>query len=658
MTDFFRGFKMYFMGRCFMKSDGCACRYFVLPFGLLLGLVLGGCGPGQAETAEPPANVPATLPSSSPSNTTFITFTPQLTPSPSQTPTGINPNLGPVPQGALARLGKGRANAVAFSPDGQDLSVASNYGVFVYHADTLAPIWSAPMDGWTETLRYSPDGTRLASGIGRDQVHIWNSLTGEELASWMIPPGNSQWESQTLCGIAFSPDGTLLAGLDFANLYLWKSTDGRLKRTVAVGGSNPCDLAFSPDGKKLAVAVGVKAIVLNTATGQALRELTTLENRQDVPPEEDMFYDIEYSPDGKWLVTNDGNIWDSQSGKIIRELKDFNSVVVELSPDGRLAAGNFGVWQIDTGELLWPYPPEYMDGMPGLSFSPDGGILAVSSNNGVVFLDTANGQIRKMLEGHFPAGGVGFSADGGSLISWDEGQRYRVWDAESLWLTGSFSGEFCGNGCERITAADVDIPLSAPVNDREAISSDGRLILLLKEYSELRYASGDRQLLAWLPTGSGAAFSPDGRLLAIVDRDNANGGSILLWDVAALENGAMPPPEFPTPTPTATTTPTLAAPPDGTSYVSPSAPSGCALAPGLVVRAGENANLWSMPDVTQGIIVGQPAVGQLLLVIGGPVKGYTRSNKANEGWFWEMSTNAGGESSGWLWQFRIQECVA
>ena len=43
-----------------------------------------------------------------------------------------------LPEGALARLGKGRANEITFSPDGNTLAVAGSIGVWLY--DVRTPI--------------------------------------------------------------------------------------------------------------------------------------------------------------------------------------------------------------------------------------------------------------------------------------------------------------------------------------------------------------------------------------------------------------------------------------------------------------------------------------------------------------------------------------
>ena len=74
-----------------------------------------------------------------------------------------------LPAGAFARLGKGPIGegdrAVAYSPDGTRLAVASGIGIWLYDAHTGAEV--ALFTGHTGlviSVAFSPDGTRLASG--------------------------------------------------------------------------------------------------------------------------------------------------------------------------------------------------------------------------------------------------------------------------------------------------------------------------------------------------------------------------------------------------------------------------------------------------------------------------------------------------------------
>ena len=74
-----------------------------------------------------------------------------------------------LPEGAVARLGIGGANAVTFSLDGKYLAVAtqsfaSPIGVVLLDPFSLAEIYSFDTTAWMTSIAFSPDGSLLASG--------------------------------------------------------------------------------------------------------------------------------------------------------------------------------------------------------------------------------------------------------------------------------------------------------------------------------------------------------------------------------------------------------------------------------------------------------------------------------------------------------------
>ena len=86
-----------------------------------------------------------------------------------------------LPDGAKARLSKGRLNDIVYSPDGTRLAVGSNIGIWLYDAHTRAEI--ALLTGHTGvvmSVAYSPDGGTLASGSGRGDgtIRLWDATTG------------------------------------------------------------------------------------------------------------------------------------------------------------------------------------------------------------------------------------------------------------------------------------------------------------------------------------------------------------------------------------------------------------------------------------------------------------------------------------------------
>jgi WD40 repeat protein len=117
------------------------------------------------------------------------------------------------------------------------------------------------------------------------------------------------------------------------------------------------------------------ARIWDAVTGQLLQTLSGHEG---------FVTDVEFSPDGKRLVTGSGDntakVWDILTGQELLTLKGHMTMLfwVEFSPDGtRIATGSTDgtakVWDAATGQALLTLPGMFVD------FAPDGkSLMAIS----------------------------------------------------------------------------------------------------------------------------------------------------------------------------------------------------------------------------------------------------------------------------------------
>jgi WD40 repeat protein len=160
----------------------------------------------------------------------------------------------------------------AFSPDSSLLAVASNTVIQLRRATNglLLTSWTNPPValGGINTLAFSPDGTKLASGAGLrgsdTNLKIWSVPSGSLLLN--IPTA----QTYTVGFAAFSPDGQLVATAGgeypYGPAQLWRVIDGSLVRTFPEGAFT---VAFSPDAA-LAIVAGTNLAIYNAANGSLL----------------------------------------------------------------------------------------------------------------------------------------------------------------------------------------------------------------------------------------------------------------------------------------------------------------------------------------------------------------------------------------------------
>jgi WD40 repeat protein len=105
---------------------------------------------------------------------------------------------------------------------------------------------SFSVDAWAESVAYSPDGQRLAVGLGNGLIRIIYLATGQQT---LILQGHTGG----VTSVAFGPDGKHLAsGSDDNTVKVWDAQTGQEIRTLKGHTNRVRSVAFSPDGKHLA----------------------------------------------------------------------------------------------------------------------------------------------------------------------------------------------------------------------------------------------------------------------------------------------------------------------------------------------------------------------------------------------------------------------
>jgi len=236
------------------------------------------------------------------------------------------------------------------------------------------PNWvvSQPSIGSVQSLDTSPDGTKLASGMGDGTVILWDIVNREQII--ILTNGHSR--GSNINSVAFSPDGSMLAsGAYDQRIILWDVENGKLIRQFLHSNAIQ-SLDFSPDGTLLASVTSEDVILWDVSTGLEIRKF----NGKD---------DVAFSPDGSVLATREGDfndriiLYDVSTGVRIKRLGapspyDFSGI--DFSPDGTLlASGVYSIfrgyprqiilWDVSTGKKLSQFEGSYP------VFSPNGTLM-------------------------------------------------------------------------------------------------------------------------------------------------------------------------------------------------------------------------------------------------------------------------------------------
>jgi WD40 repeat protein/serine/threonine protein kinase len=449
--------------------------------------------------------------------------------------------------------------AVAFSRDGTRFATGGAEFV-IWDATTVKKLHTIKLKAGVFGVAFSPDGRRIAAGYGHQEgaVRLWDAETGEEKAVIKIPDMRPNH-------VAFSPNGKLLAvASDGSNndgiVSVWTLETGKVLQTFPKTDGFLLGLDFSPDSKFVAAAHDQAATVWDVATGKVKFTMEPTNRFLGCNS-------IRYSPDGGRLAIGAGDatvrVWEAGSGRELAPLSLHSDLTtyhpVDFSRDGRrlISCGRkhaLVVWDLDVRPNVAFTHHKY--DLYCIAGSPDSKWVATTS-------DTRGAYAR--------VAAVGFNPASAGLKVWDPATgvvkhtlKYELSLINSLAVAPN-GRRLAAAGGESFEGGDIQRPVPGLIKIWDPTTAEEQLSIKTKAgpFACVAFSPDGTRLLSVTTSGEiqvydartgdhcfthktghlgidpihrersrGAAFSPDGHLLAAATIEKGAPGPVAVWEVA------------------------------------------------------------------------------------------------------------------------------
>ena len=432
-----------------------------------------------------------------------------------------------LPEGAIARFGRGKNNDVAFSPDGQYFAIGSWIGLWLYELPTLSPIalWDT-VCGTISAVAFSADSRWIVTYTFVENLKVWDIQSGTCIIQIEIP--NKQHCPRPV----FSQDGQRITAVSCernGKIYTWCVRTGAQLNATEIGetyGIYP--FLFSQDrnllaGRKRSTDSDPESILVwHVETGEQIACFTGYfsgySERMD---------NLCFSPDGKYLTAGsaDGTIriWDIESGQLATTHTHSGDAQMfpHYSPEDGLIAATISkreveVRHIDRDEKIDTF--EHRGDSWHVCFSEDGAQLAVANPSEIKIWTKGNNSdahTLSILHGHIPTmDTLVFSADEKTLAAGFWSDNVHLWDVASR---------------RSYRPANEKLPGTSHNVYR---SSSGKIISINGSGNNLNMQEvGESEPIVELigpegGLGRAKAFAPTGHRIASADKDN----NIHIWE--------------------------------------------------------------------------------------------------------------------------------
>jgi eukaryotic-like serine/threonine-protein kinase len=449
---------------------------------------------------------------------------------------------------------------LALSPDGRMLAAArtSSRLVELIDAHTGAPILALTNSSRLRALAWHPKSTQVAVASADGRVAAWIAATGRR--HFLLPAAPAPAHS-----LAFNPAGTLLAagGED----QCVRMIDLFALRYACEFRSDSHALGFTPDGVRVGPAFrGSELGWLELIHPSEFFEMTVADMSMRLTG-------CQFSPDSRIVATGgDTNIvlLNLSDGRRLESLSGWRLSAFAFDPQGEmiLGAGTPGLFRWKTpsprlaalsdakGENLFAGR-----GWRAFTFSPEGAwfVAANIHSNAAYLFDRSLNRVAEVGP-HAAADSVAISPGADWIATGSTtDRRVKVWDAMSgaemfhravgaapkaafsangKWLA-TFGGAFALHETGSWKTRALPVPDGQPLWGAAAFSPDGRLLAVVSDLFDVQLFDLEKFQPAGLLRApsqvriNALAFTPDGKRLAAA----CDSARLRIWDLDRIRQG-------------------------------------------------------------------------------------------------------------------------
>ena len=446
-----------------------------------------------------------------------------------------------LPEGAISRFGHGPVMAMAVSPDGTYLAVATKIGLWWYELATMQPVtlWGTER-GMLCAIAISPDGRLAATGDWDGVIKVWDIQRSVCITKIVRPvEEKNKNTSGIIRSLAFSADNQHLAatGDRDERVYTWAPRTGtplatfydpqRETRNPNPSRSRIRPVAFSPDSRLLActgsagtTAASDVVLVWDVVSGECIASLTE---------QPSFVYSLSFSPCGHALAIGGYKgtvqVWNVKTWEQQQVYQNYDSTArmsVCYSQEGvlqtlenTLESGTVVVWDMERHEKRYTYVEKEWEIEKALFSSSSHFVVAGAKEWTVWSPGDTNPRKLPYLHVGVPDS-VAFSQDGKKVVGWYPWYRIRLlWDIANPMQPPTFF-KISGAPC------DVSVSTSGKVHGYGYDGNTVKIWEVGENTSPLTFTLPDPEAVV-----TAAAHAPLRHLIACADSK----GHLYVWDM-------------------------------------------------------------------------------------------------------------------------------